>query len=49
MRFKGLLVICLLSWLTIFKYITFIPAIDMETHEVTGFEFKIKFWVGRGK
>ena len=47
MRFKA--IICLICWLAIFKHITFIPAIDWEEHEITGFEFKINFKIGKGE
>ena len=49
MLFKRLILVCLIGWLSIFKHITIIPSIDWDEHEVTGFEFKIKFWVGKGK
>lgn len=47
-RKKIIIAMMLISWLTIFKYFTIIPEIDWDTHEVTGFEFKVKFWIGRG-
>lgn len=35
--------------MSILKHIIFIPSIDWETHEVTGFEFKINFKIGKGQ
>ena len=47
---RSKIAICLvIGLLTIFKYITILPNIDWVEHEITGFEFKINFWVGKGQ
>ncbi len=41
---KKLLIIFLISWLaTLLKHFYILPVVDWEEHEVTGFEFRIKF------
>lgn len=40
---------CLIGWLSIIKHISILPAIDWEEHEITGFEFKVNFYIGKGE
>ena len=41
-----IVVICLISLISLFKHIAIFPTFDETT--ITGFEFKIKFNIGRG-
>ena len=44
MFFRKALTIFFIGWLmTIVKHFYILPVIDWEEHEVTGFEFRIKF------